>query len=251
MGRVFKLRKSVYYYPLFGNYGVNSGQLNYWEKNTIELNPFVNDSIIEPVPQIQLHEKLEYTKCPAWQNLINNSYTVKSPVDLEIFFKEETKEIYATELTQYKFDSLIGVNKGSSNNWSGEKEVVFLIFIGYLFWTEDKDVWIEQSIYPPTLQNNNFEIIEGRFPLSCWTRSVVVGVRMKDFSKPISIKRGDFLYHVRFFSNFDKVRLIRKEPNQKLLNEYFRNVERKQWLPNSSWKLIKERFLKGERKCPM
>ena len=234
------MKKNVYYYPLFGNYGLSRGDLNFWEKNNLELNSFLDDPIIEPIPQIQLHEKLAYAQCPAWQNITNNSYVVKSPIDLEIFYREDTKSLHAPKLTQHNFNSLIEIV--GADNWSNEKEATFLILIGYLFWTKDKDVWIEQSSYSPTLKDNNFEIIEGRFPLSCWTRSVSMGVRVTDFSKPVSIKRGDFLYYIRFFSNFDKVRLIKKEPSQKILNEYFRNIGRKQWLPNSSWKLIKERL---------
>ena len=53
--------------------------------------------------------------------------------------------------------------------WKGENEIVFQ-FQFYLFWTDHKNIWVEQAQYPTTLVKNNYEIVEGRFPISVWNR---------------------------------------------------------------------------------
>lgn len=237
------MKKTVFYCPMFGNYGIrSSSDLKYWKKETLEINPFLDDPVVDLTQQIKLHEKLEYTRCPAWQQISTNSYAAKSPIDLEVHYDKEAHRVSTPKLNQDKFNALIGVDDSSLNQWSGENEIVFLIYIGYLFWTKDKNIWIEQSVFPKTILKNNFEIVEGKFPLSTWTRNTVIGLRLQDFSKPVNINRGDILYYVRFFSDFNKIKLIKEVPSQDILNEYFRNVERKQWLPNSSWEILKQRF---------
>ena len=69
----------------------------------------------------------------------------------------------------------------------------------YLFWTKNKDVWIEQ-IPHPLISRYGIEIIPGTFPISVWQRPVVCGFNILDYDVNIKIARGTPLYYIRFYS---------------------------------------------------
>lgn len=228
------MKKTIYYYPFFGP-ATDSGK-EYTQ------NPFSEKDIDFPLePQFDLHEKLNYTKCPAWQQIATTSYAVRSPIPLWVEYDKKQGAL-SSDLYPEQFDELIVGTDRRDGIWKGENEIVFQFQFGYLFWTDHKNIWVEQAQYPTTLVKNNFEIVEGRFPISVWNRGIPLAVRMRDLDKVLRIERGDILYFIRFFSDFDRFKLVKKVPSPDVVNKSYRHQKIKHWLRNESWQLIKNRL---------
>ena len=84
-----------------------------------------------------------YNKCPAWNEWGKNTWIVYQPFDLEFEYISEEKRIISN-LPQGSFDQYFWMNK----EWlTGEFPTIQLKDI-YLFWTKEKDVWIEKIPHP-------------------------------------------------------------------------------------------------------
>jgi hypothetical protein len=187
----------------------------------------------------------EHTNCPAWLEWKKNLWIVKQPFDLTIHFDSILREL-STNIDQDRFNQYFYLSHGWRDS---ELPVVQLQWAG-LFWTNDKDVWVEQ-VPNPTLSRKGFELIPASFPVSVWLRPVVSAMRLLDFDTDLSINKGDDLYHLRFRSNNPKEKIILKKavPTEKVIDKMRRDCEVKLWQKNYSWKLIGER-LNNQSKCP-
>ena len=121
----------------------------------------------------------------------------------------------------------------------------------YLFWTKNKDVWIEQ-IPHPLISRHGIEIISGTFPISVWQRPVVCGFNILDYDVNIKIARGTPLYYIRFYSKKgDSLFSLNRETVPKeVMESQKQNIRLKDYDRFASLDLIQDRLKKEDSSCP-
>jgi len=187
-----------------------------------------------------------YSKCPALKEWGKNTWIVYQPFDIEIEYVSAEKRLIGN-LSQSAFDNYIHL----ASYWLDGKNPNVQFNDFYLFWTEEKDVWVEQ-IPHPLISRQGIEVIPGTFPISVWQRPVVCGFNILDYDVNIKIPRGTPLYYVRFYSRkSDSLFSLNKEtPSKKLLQSQKQHTRLKDYAPQDSWNLIQDRLKKEDSSCP-
>lgn len=208
---------------------------------------------IKSIKEIEF-ENYEFQGCPAWHSWASSSFVFFSQEEVIFKYDKEKKIIPVNS-----FDNPLREKINLSYDWNTGFTPTFQLNQHCLFWTEDKNVWLEQIPFGTTSKFSNIDLIPAHFPFSVWTRVVSVGFKVIDVDKPIVIKKGTPLYTVRFISqNYPEISLEYKEPEQKILNKAMDNVSFKLKQPNKSWGIIQQ-LLKKEKdeleierqsKCP-
>jgi len=196
-----------------------------------------------------------YYDCPVWKHKSNRIYTIRSPIDIHLSVDVESKSLNSDTLNQKQFDEyLSGTFIDDKNSWcTVEKTTIQILIPQFLFWTKEKNIWIEQRPHPLTSHNNNFVAIGGWFNMSNWTRPLSFSFDVVDTDNPIIIRRGDPLYQVCFYSsNLDDGFILKKsKPSKNVLRKMrnFTSIKFLFWegIPQS----IKNKLFKNEKsKCP-
>ena len=205
------------------------------------------DYLIAPKKCISEQDKNHmYSKCPALKEWGKNTWIVYQPFDIEIEYISAEKKLIGN-LSQESFDNYIRLE----SCWLDGKHPNVQFNNFYLFWTKEKDVWVEQ-IPHPLISRQGIEVIPGTFPISVWQRPVVCGFNILDYDVNIKIPRGTPLYYVRFYSRkSDSLFSLNKEtPSKKLLQSQKQHTRLKDYAPQDSWNLIQDRLKKEESSCP-
>ena len=154
-----------------------------------------------------------YIKCPAFTDYYKNCFLVRAPNDVEMEVKKTNENI--------KYISLKNQNQEFCNSYivdrNKENSLFSMMSIewGHVFYSKES-VMIEQL--PANLHVHeaeflkNIMLIQGTFDIAKWYRPVHYSFEIIDDNKPISIKRGDPLFYVRFLTD-KKVNLIYENEN--------------------------------------
>jgi hypothetical protein len=191
--------------------------------------------------------ELTYHQCPAWNHKSKRTFIVRSPIDISLSISSDGR--IGSNLEEHKFDRWVGPTFRQPN-WHTDNHTTFQLTIpSILFWTKNKNVWVEQRPHPYTSTKNNFVCINGWWNLSQWTRPVDFAFDVVDNSKPVVINRGDPLYLINFYGKDlnDNVKLIKKIPSEDLINKYRMNISIKDYVKFLSSKYM---FKNKESKCP-
>jgi hypothetical protein len=201
-------------------------------------------------------KKSVYYQCPAWAHKAKRTYIVRCPVDITLKVTPPDDEsgegsIESENLNQIRFDRWISPTFDVENWCRKEKVTLQFNMPKFLFWTEERNVWMEQSPYPLTAVKNNILCLNGWFNLSSWTRSLSFAMDVVDYTKPIVIKRGDPLYQVSFYSKNldDSYKLVKKEPSEKLLRDIKKRTKAKSYIGRIGHD--QEMFKNQKGKCPV
>ena len=189
-----------------------------------------------------------YWKCPAWRHKSTRTFLVKSPVDLHLIVDLKNKVINSSNLNQWQFDQYF--NGTFVDNWCSEEKVTIQLNIPrFIFWTKNKNIWIEIKPHFNTSIKNNLIQIPGWYNLSSWTRPVSPAFDIVDPLKPIFIHRGDPLFELSFYSkNLDDGILLKKEdPNKDIINKIIKTSMAKKYINGITNTLI---FKNKQSKCP-
>lgn len=188
-----------------------------------------------------------YTSCPSWKHKALRTFVVRSPINLSFNVEKESKSIFAPNLSEVFFNEYF---KSTFNvDWCSDDAISIQLSVPRLiFWTKSKNIWVEQRAHPHTILNN-FIGIGGWFNLSTWKRGINVSFDILDDKKPVNIKRGDILYELCFYSNDlnESVVLKRKEPSDKLIQEFIRTQSVKNYIPQVVHNLP---FKNSKKECP-
>ena len=231
----------------------------YW---TPDSDGFAEMEIIFPEPE-SLFKHLQKTregslhmKCPAFADIIKNTYIIKSPIDLEIFSNRKEKSMQVggiiEKLGRFVINRMDDVGEGCP--------LAMSLPPAYIFYSND-DVEIETIHAFMEINDNlsNVMLIPGTFNISKWIRSIDFTFEIKDENKPVKIKKGDVLFYVRFRTkDQSKVELERVAYTEELkhaakacfsVKEHIRNV------PIKTLYKMAESFLttlsfKKPKKCP-
>ena len=197
--------------------------------------------------QLELDTKSRYSKCPALKEWGKNTWIFYQPFDLEFKYISARQQVISNNLHTEVFNNYIYIEP----SWlDGKNPNIQLNTVNY-FWTDEKDVWIEQ-IPHPLISRYGIEVIPGTFPISVWHRPVVCGCDIIDHDVSIKIPRGTPLFYIRFYSQksnslFD---LERKLPPEDFMLAEKQDTNLKKFTPFGSWDVIQDRLKKEESSCP-
>lgn len=193
-----------------------------------------------------------YWKCPAWKHKASRTFLIRSPVTMTLGVvppnNGEGPALTSPNLTQWQFDQYLGPTFIS--DWcTPERTTLQLGVPRFIFWTEQKNIWVETRPHFNTAIKNNLTSIPAWFNLSAWPRAVGFACDIIDPSKPVIIRRGDPLMEICFYSNnLDSgVLLKKKQPSEELLDDMDRKGSIKEYIRGISKNYI---FKKQESKCP-
>ena len=237
--------KKIYY-----NYVMGGNEESFYDRKETDF--FPPDYFEEPTPALKGYDmRYRHAKCPAWKDYLKNTWIIKQTLPLGMTFKSEYKYL-STNLAQDIFDQFFMLGDG----WlDGEyPEVQFKQ--GYCFWTEDKDVWIEQ--FPvPEMTRLGLDVVPGAFPISVWQRPINLGFKITSYDKNIWLEKGAPLCYVRFSSQRTrdvKFSLEKRPIPEEVLKRQLQSLWLKDWHNGFSWDLIKKRLRREEEqenKCPI
>ena len=189
-----------------------------------------------------------YWICPAWKHKANRTFLIKSPVDMTFTVDIQNQRLNSPNLTQVQFDEYCGPT--FMENWCTEEKVTIQLSIPrFVFWTNQKNIWVEIRPHFNTAVKNNLTSISAWFNLSSWVRPISFAFDVVDPSKPIVIKRGDPLFEICFYSkNLDSGVLLKKSyPPEKVLYRMGQLSQVKEFVRNLSGNFL---FKEQKSKCP-
>jgi len=226
-------------------------KINYHQFHVQEYlkSPFSLDGVgYEPEMAYVKHDNSTYYECPAWKHKQTRTFLIRSPIDVELVLDRKIGNLYSTNLNSDLFNTYC--SSTFVPGWfDGERCTIQLSVPRFIFWTNEKNIWIESKPHYLTSVKNNLSSIPAWFNMSNWIRPVGTAFNIIDLDKPVSIKRGDVLYEVCFYSkNLDNgILLQKKSPPNELLNSMDKMVDLKKYLPMLSNKFI---FKNKSSKCP-
>ena len=202
------------------------------------MNSLPEDYFLPPEKYLKdINHDFLHSKCPAWKYYYKNTFTIRQQFPLKI---KNVGQILANLEDRFAFDRYFDL-KGASNE--------FQMLNIYMFWTDAKDVWLEQTPHPE-LTRKGLDLVCGSFPISEWNRPISIGVVMN--TDHVVLDRGDPLYNVRFTSKGDHnvaYKLVKREFPQHLDKRSKGDLELQHWQWGESWNLIKQRLDRKPR-CP-
>ena len=210
--------------------------------------PYADDSRIEEHPLFDLLYPLEKyhpphkdwanyptNRCPAMNAYENQSFIIKAPLDITLHYDSIGK--------CWKSDASPATK--TLMMMDDEKSDILQFAFYYLFW-QDKPSDTQLFLYDPPLYSltklPNYYIASGMIPIGTYTRNTSIGIQLKDNTKPIRMKRGDALATVTAFSS-QRIKLIRKQPPQHILDQNTRNLLLKKFCPYTASKQLFSRWL--------
>jgi len=207
----------------------------------------LDDVIIEP-EKIFSNESSEsiYRSCPAWAHKAKRTFVIKSPVDVTFNVNK-----YGVITEPKEFEKFLELTKG----WNSDSNVTLQWgeLLLWLFWSDEKDVWIHSQPNLSTIKNN-FYTVEAWFNISSWNRPISFAFNVIDRTKPVVIKRGDPLYSVSFYTkNLDRpIVLERREIPDKLHNDVVKRMSIRSLISMQPFvqKLMFKSESSTESKCP-
>jgi hypothetical protein len=228
---------------IFYNYSLGS-----FEKENVNCLP--EDYFIEPKRYTADYDSgYQHSRCPAWKEYYKNTFTLYQQFPLKIKYDSDAKFLNTNLLLQNSFDRYFKIH----NDWINGKYPEFQMILSFVFWTEEKDIWIEQ-LHHPDMSHKGLDIVSGTFPLSVWERPLNLGVLLRKPDEEISLDRGTALCNVRFTKNNHNdimVKLSKKDVPGDIYKKISQNNEIKKWHSFGSWDLIKKRIDRSEKgKCP-
>jgi hypothetical protein len=177
---------------------------------------------------------LSVNLCPALTAFDNQSFVLRSPLDIHMVY-DTFKKSWQSNVTPTVKDFIL-IEKNSS---------IFQLAFYYLFW-QDKQSDTQLFMYDAPLYAltslPNFYVTSGMIPIGQYTRNTGIGIVPKDLEKPIKIKRGQALASITAFSS-QKIQLIKQKPPQSILDTNQRHLFMKSFCPYTMSKKLFSRWL--------
>ena len=204
----------------------------------------------EPESLLSLSDGEEiYNRCPIWRHRQARTFAIRSPLDTKIEINTVRKSIRIPTWTNAQFQHYIAGNPDP--NWCTDKRISMQMSIPkFLFWTNAKNVWIEQKLHWETAVKNNFIAVGGWFNMSEWERTINIAFDVVDHKKPVNIKRGDIIYEVAFHApnKTAEFKLVKQTPPKSIVNKFIQKSNIKRFLP---YKTLERALGHKESKCPV
>lgn len=191
-----------------------------------------------------------YSKCPVWNHRAKRNFIVRSPIDFSFQYHRNNPPERRIEVL--KLQESVNNYIYIQDDYDYTQPVFQYRFPVILFWTNQRNVWVESKPHPYTSAHNNFVSIGGWWNITQWNRPVNFALQMVDENKPVIIRRGDPLFEVSFYNQHnlnDDIKLVRElEIPDKIWNEQHRNTNVKKYIARMNPKHLFND--KPQSKCP-
>ena len=226
-----------------------------YHSNKVKPSPFNVDNVgYEPISLNSYKtDKKIYHECPVWTHKAKRTFLIRSPFDIDFIVDTSNGYISSNIQQQQIFDEIFLTHFSHINDtipwFTKNSATVQMDSPSFLFWTKNKNIWIEQKSHAMTSYKNNFTSVGGWFNISSWQRPLSIAMDIVDVKKPVSIKRGDVLYEVSFYSQNqeDSFYLVKEDPSDSLINKVSSNLLVKDFVKNIGGKIA---LKNQESKCP-
>lgn len=184
-----------------------------------------------------------FMKCPAFVKYVDQTWVIKSPIDLDIRW-DDTNKVLHSNLPEMAHNAMIRTHWG---DFDVEKDrPIVAINSSYLFVADD-DVWID-FLPPFNSIDPGWRLMPASFNINTWQRPVVPTFEL--LANEINIKRGQPLAYIKFRSKNpqDLFKPIKQERTEEL--EHLANscVTIKTYQPNLSWQVVAGNIPNNQRK---
>jgi len=164
--------------------------------------------------------------CPSINNYYFNTYTILSPFEFTLNYDGNNILYTDTNLRDDALHEFIG-SVITNIEYLKDGRIIFQILIDNFYQSDDENVFIE-VLDCMSNQNNNYKILSARLNIYDYPRKIHTPVIWEDTSKPLTIKYGQVLNHIRFTAyknTYEKI-LIKEilNPNE-VLPHYLKNYK--------------------------
>ena len=143
------------------------------------------------------------TRCPAVHNLgLNRIFSVRSPYTIKLKAikttdnKIDIRGVFPdTEVDPSVLPGIVSIEPREL--WIDNNVPILQIKMPYLFFS-DVPVWINQLEAPSQKNIKSWSVIQGRFDIYSWQRSLNFATQWFDIDSDFFIKRGDPIFQISF-----------------------------------------------------
>lgn len=201
----------------------------------------------EPVLNVYYNDvKSLFMKCPAFKSEWQNTYVIRSPIDMEIEYHRGhlgNKRMNVIRPSDCSPEVKKYLLKPRFNNAEGKNahEVFSLMTIPYIFWSESS---VMMNYMHPFLEwdnPNGLRVLGGHFDIGKWRRHLEYAAELRHPEGIFKFKRGDIMMYVRFTLSSQphkKVVLKETKPTQQLLDEIQHNSYLKYFMPKCPLEML-------------
>lgn len=219
------MTNNIYYCPL-----------NPYNPESIHIPSGLEISDLEQIDPPYRKYKSLMNGCPAMSVHSTHTYIVRSPLDFTLS--------YDRKQGSWKEENSSG-NDHSLIIPSDDKHPYVQLSIFYLFWS-DKKTNTKLWQHDPPLYTINKEITwyiaSGMMPVGEYTRNTSIGLILKPDQDIIEINKGDIISSFTLIGD-SKIKLTKKKPSQKIINQNTENYSRKRFCPYTFSKQLFARWL--------
>lgn len=150
-------------------------------------------------------------KCPAFNDRIQNTFSIKSIYDysFDIFYENNEKIIKSNNFDQNFFNEHIIIRDIEKN--------AFSFLQRYIFFTDEQSLKTDFYIMPYLEENNSIMnscvLIPGTYDIAKWYRAVEFPFFLKNNCNNFSIYRNQILYYIKFNTN-KKINFVQYRSNE-------------------------------------
>ena len=177
--------------------------------------------------------KKGFMKCPAFVKYVDQTWVIKSTIDVTIRWDSFNKVLHS-DLPTMAHEAMIRTHWGDFNPETDRPIVA--VNSAFLFVADD-DVWVD--FLPPYNDIDlKWRLMPGSFNIKNWQRPVVPTFEM--MADEIVIKRGQPLAYIKFRSKDpqDLFKLVKQERTDELEHLVNSSVTVKSYQPNLSWQIV-------------
>ena len=146
------------------------------------------------------------TRCPAVHNLgLNRIFSIRSPYTIKLKAikttdnKIDIRGVFPdTEVDPSVLPGIVSIEPREL--WIDNNVPILQIKMPYLFFS-DVPVWINQLEAPSQKNIKSWSLIQGRFDIYSWQRSLNFATQWFDIDNDFFIKRGDPIFQISFDTN--------------------------------------------------
>lgn len=205
----------------------------YWCPFLMDDSYFLN--VKEPEPLIKhlknrtegMTDKQNFLKCPSVNNYIKNTFIAKSPVNLDITFKNG--QIFTSQYDQEFLDKNIMIRHAEDLNYFLTIHIAKLLF----FSEEDLEMEFAGAYFSESKFSTSTMVIPGTVSISKWLRPTDLAFIVNKDVTTLPIKEHDHLYYVRFKTN-EPVKLKKFFMTEKLIQIVKRVIHQKNYMADKS-----------------
>jgi len=137
-----------------------------------------------------------FFRCPALKEITKNTYAIRAPYDLN--FEVTADGGFTSNVSKEFFESLC-IWRG---NFGNDIDIYAMTLPpAYLFYSKSS---VKIESIPAFMETNksieNINLIPGSFNIGKWIRPVDFTFEVKNSKLPITMKRGDIIFYVRFIT---------------------------------------------------